>query len=392
MKKLMVLFVVMAMVLPMALTGCGGAQQAPDEAQSAAGNPEGDTIVIGVFEPLTGDAAQGGQLTVDGIKLAHELYGEVNGKKIDLKVVDNKSDQAEATTAVARLIDKEKANVIVGSYGSSYSMAAGETLKNQGVPAIGCSPTNPLVTKDNDYYFRGCFIDPFQGTVLANYAIDDQNFKKAALLVNKGNAYSVGLANYFKKAFEAKGGEIVAEQQYQKGDQDYTAQLNTIKQANPDVILLPGEYAEMALGVDQARKMGLKAPFFGGDTVDVDKFLDYGDLVEGVTISSHFDPAQPELTDETAKFMEAFKAKYPDATPGAFQALGYDAYLLAVDAIERAGSADSDKIRDALAETDGFEGATGVITLDENGDATKPAVIREVENGKFEYVATVQPE
>ncbi len=388
----MVLFVVMAMVLPMALTGCGGTTTAPEEAQAPAGNPEGDTIVIGVFEPMTGDAAQGGQLTVEGIELAHELYGEVNGKEIELKVVDNKSDQAEATTAVARLIDKEKANVIVGSYGSSYSMAAGETLKNQGVPAIGCSPTNPLVTKDNDYYFRGCFIDPFQGTVLANYAIDDKNFKKAALLVNKGNAYSVGLANYFKKAFEAKGGEIVAEQQYQKGDQDYTAQLNTIKQANPDVIILPGEYAEMALGVDQARKMGLEVPFFGGDTVDVDKFLDYGDLVEGVTISSHFDPAQPELTDETAKFMEAFEAKYPDRTPGAFHALGYDAYLLAVDAIERAGSADSDKIRDALAETNGFEGATGVITLDENGDATKPAVIREVKDSEFKYVATVQPE
>jgi len=319
MKKYLALLLVIALVLPLGLAGCGGADNAASTNEGPKGNPEGDKVVIGIYEPLTGDSAQGGQLTVEGMKLAHELYPTVKigdqEKEVVLKIVDNKSDQAEATTAVARLIDQEKANVILGSYGSSLCMAAGDTLKKAGVPAIGCSPTNPLVTKDNPYYFRVCFIDPFQGTVLANYALDSKGAKTAAMLVCNGNAYSVGLANFFKEAFTAGGGTIVAEQQYQKGDQDYTAQLNTIKQANPDVILCPGEYQEVALAIDQARKLGINAPFLGGDTVDVDKFLEYGKLVEGVTVSSHFDAAAPEVTPETKVFMDAFKAKYPNKQP-----------------------------------------------------------------------------
>jgi branched-chain amino acid transport system substrate-binding protein len=395
MKKYLAVFLILMMFAAFAFAGCGGNdEEAPADAE-AAGNAEGEKVVIGIFEPLTGIMAAGGQMTVDGMKLAHELYptvtiGDVE-KEVEIVVVDNKSDQAEATTAVARLIDEEKANVILGSYGSALSMAAGANVKDAGVPAIGCSPTNPLVTKDNPMYFRVCFIDPFQGTVLANYALDNMEAKKAALLVCNGNAYSVGLANYFKEAFTNGGGEIVAEQIYQTGDQDFTAQINTINKANPDVILCPGEYAEVALAIDQARSMGIDAPFMGGDTVDVDEFLDYGELVEGVTISSHFDANAPSITDETKVFMDEFKNKFPGKEPSAFAALGYDAYKLALDAITRAGSADSGEIAKALEATEGFQGATGVITLDENHNAVKPAVIKQVKDGIWEYVATVQP-
>ena len=395
MKKFLAVLVMMAMCVPFALTGCGGTQEAPAESEAPKGNPEGDVVVVGIYEPLTGDKAAGGQMTVDGMKLANELYPTVKigdtEKEVKIVVVDNKSDQAEATTAVARLISEEKANVILGSYGSSLCMAAGDTLKQAGVPAIGCSPTNPLVTQDNPMYSRVCFIDPFQGTVLANYALDTLKVKTAAMLVCQGNAYSVGLANYFNEAFTAGGGTIVADQAYQTGDQDFSAQLNTIKQSNPDVILCPGEYAEVALALKQARELGIEVPFLGGDTVDVDEFLAYGDLVEGVTVSSHFDANAPEVTPETKIFMDAFKAKYPDKAPSAFAALGYDAYKLALDAITKAGSADSDKIAAAIAQTKDFIGATGVITLDADRNAIKPAVIKQVKDGKWSYVTTVQP-
>ncbi len=393
MKKFLALMTTIVMVSGMLLSGCGGGG-GDVESETPMGNPEGDVIVVGVYEPLTGDKAAGGQMTVDGMKLANELYPtvEVNGveKEVKLVIVDNKSDQAEATTAVARLIDQEKANVILGSYGSALCMAAGDTIKSAGVPAIGCSPTNPLVTEGNPWYFRVCFIDPFQGTVLANYATDTLQAKTAAMLVCNGNAYSVGLANYFKEAFIANGGEIVEEQAYQTGDQDFTAQLNTIKQAAPDVILCPGEYAEVGLALKQARELGIETPFMGGDTVDVPEFLEFGKLVEGTTVSTHFD-ANATVTEETTTFINAFKAAFPDKEPSAFAALGYDAYLLALDAIKRAGSADSDKITGALAMTEGFMGATGIITLDSERNAIKSAVIKQVKDGKWVFTATVEP-
>ena len=393
MKKFLALMTTIVMVSGMLLSGCGGGG-GDVESETPMGNPEGDVIVVGVYEPLTGDKAAGGQMTVDGMKLANELYPtvEVNGveKEVKLVIVDNKSDQAEATTAVARLIDQEKANVILGSYGSALCMAAGDTIKSAGVPAIGCSPTNPLVTEGNPWYFRVCFIDPFQGTVLANYATDTLQAKTAAMLVCNGNAYSVGLANYFKEAFIANGGEIVEEQAYQTGDQDFTAQLNTIKQAAPDVILCPGEYAEVGLALKQARELGIETPFMGGDTVDVPEFVEFGKLVEGTTVSTHFD-ANATVTEETTTFINAFKAAFPDKEPSAFAALGYDAYLLALDAIKRAGSADSDKITGALAMTEGFMGATGIITLDSERNAIKSAVIKQVKDGKWVFTATVEP-
>ncbi|MCX7951620.1 MAG: ABC transporter substrate-binding protein [Clostridiales bacterium] len=352
-----------------------------------------DVIKIGVFEPMTGANAAGGQLEVEGAKLANKLYPEVLGKKVELVIMDNKSDKVEAASAAARLVEQEKVNAIIGSWGSSLSMAAGDIVKNAKVPAVGASCTNPLVTKGNDYYFRVCFIDPFQGTVMANYAFQKLNAKKAAIIQEVSNDYAVGLSKYFQDEFKKLTGDensIVAIANYNTGDQDFSAQLTTLKDKNPDVIFAPGNFTESALIIKQARQLGIKAPFIGGDTWETPEFIKIGGKdVEGAVFSTHFTAEKP-ITKESEKFLAEFKKEY-NKEPAAVSALGYDAYLVILDAIKRANSTDSDKIREAIAQTNGFEGAAGMITLNQDGDAVKNAVINVVKDGKFTYLDTVEP-
>lgn len=384
MKKLVPIFLCLLLVAAV-ITGCGGGGE---EAES-------DTIKIGVFEPLTGANAAGGQLELDGIKLANQLYPEVDGKKVELVVVDNKSDKAEAASAVARLIEKEKVVAIIGSWGSSLSIPAGDLLKENEVPAVACSATNPLVTQGNPYYFRVCFIDPFQGTVGARYAFNKLGAKKAAIIQEVSNDYAVGLATFFKEEFIKLTGDpnsVVEVSNYQTGDNDFSAQLTNIKAKNPDIIFAPGNFTESALIVKQGKQLGITAPFMGGDTWEVQEFLNVGGSeVEGVYFSTFADPTQAD-TPEAKKFLEEYKKAYPDRAWAPVTALGYDAYTLILDAIKRAGSTDSVAIRDALAETKGFQGSAGVITLDENGDAIKDAIIKTIKNGKFEYLDIVKAE
>ncbi len=381
MKKVM-LIVLSAVLIMGSLSGCGGGETKSDS----------DVIKIGVFQPMTGANAAGGEMTVEGIKLANEEVGEVLGKKVELVIVDNKSDAVEATNAVAKLIDKDKVSAIIGSYGSSLSMAAGDVVKESQVPAVGCSPTNPLVTLNNDYYFRVCFIDPFQGTVMANYAANDLGAKKAAIIQDVQQDYSVGLSNFFEEAFKELAGEdsIVGKSSYNTGDQDFTAQLTNIKSLNPDVIFAPGNYGESALLIKQARDLGITTPILGGDTWEAPEFLSIGgDAVEGIVYSTHFTAESP-VTEVSKTFLDAYKAEY-NKDANAVAALGYDAYMVIIDAIEKAGSEDSIAIRDQIEKTKDFIGATGNITLDENGDAVKSAVINEVKDGKFVYLKTVEP-
>ncbi|HHV58473.1 MAG TPA: ABC transporter substrate-binding protein [Firmicutes bacterium] len=392
-KRIGVLPVAVLVAILVLTAGCTpkpAAEQPAEQAPAA-----GDTIRIGVFEPMTGDSAAGGQMTWEGIQLAWELHPQVLGKKVDVKLVDNKTDKNEAANAVARLIEKEKVVAIIGSYGSSLSMSAGPIVLEKKVPAVGCSPTNPLVTKDNPYYFRVCFIDPFQGKVMAKYATENLRAETAVIIRNVADAYSVGLCNYFKEAFvKLTGNEkaILAELDYQQGDQDFTAQLTTVKTKNPDVIFAPGPYNDGALMIKQARSLGIKAAFLGGDTWEAPEFIQIGGKdVEGVALSTHYSvDAAP--TEAAKEFVAAYKKKYDGKAPNAFAALGYDAYMVILDAIERAGSPDPVAVRDTLAETADFKGVTGTITLDENGDATKSAVILQVQNGQFKYLTTVEPE
>ncbi|MGB4588301.1 MAG: ABC transporter substrate-binding protein [Clostridiaceae bacterium] len=382
-KKHLALLMTVAMGMGI-FSACGNKTETPAE-------PE--VIKIGVFEPLTGGSAAGGQMTLEGIELANKKVSEVLGKKVELVIADNKTDKVEAANAVSRLIENDKVVAIIGSYGSSLSMAAGDIIKTAKIPTVGDSPTNPLVTLGNDYYFRVCFIDPFQGTVMANYAFGELGAKTAAIIQDVQQDYSVGLSNYFVKAFKSLTGSeasIVETSSYNSGDQDFTAQLTNIKSKNPDVIFAPGNYGESALLIKQARELGITVPILGGDTWEAPDFLEIGkEAVEGAAFSSHFTSASP-VTEVSKTFLADYKAEY-GVDANAFAALGYDAYMLIIDAIKRADSADSAKIRDAIAATKDFVGATGNITLDANGDAVKSAVINKVVNGKFEYFTTIEP-
>lgn len=382
MKKLIALTMIILMVSAVALTGC-----APKTAA------ESDVIKIGVFEPMTGANAAGGAMEVEGVKLANKLFPEVLGKKIELVIVDNKSDKVEAANAATKLVDNDKVNAIIGSWGSSLSMAAGPIAQEAGIPVVAASATNPLVTAGNEYYFRVCFIDPFQGTVMANYAYNVLGARKAAIVQEVSNDYSVGLAKFFTDAFVELTGDkdaIVEVANYNTNDTEFSAQLQNVAGKNPDVIFAPGNYTESALLIKQAREQGIDLPFLGGDTWETPEFIQIGgDAVEGAVYSFFYDSKAP--ANENGKlFIEEYK-KETGQEPAGVTALGFDAYLVIIDAIERAGSADPKAIRDALATTKGYPGAAGVITLDENGDAVKSAVIKTIQGGEFTYMTTVEP-
>ncbi|MDO5713405.1 MAG: ABC transporter substrate-binding protein [Tissierellia bacterium] len=363
------------------------------ESNEATSEDSGDVIKIGVFEPMTGPDAAGGQMTYEGIEMANKEVSEVLGKKVELVLVDNKGEKAESSNAVSRLVEKEKVVAIIGSYGSSNSMAAGDIVKTAQVPAVGCSPTNPLVTAGNDYYFRVCFIDPFQGTVMANYAAKDLGAKKAAMITDVQSDYAVGLSKFFTDAFKKITGDdnsIVATANYNSGDKDFSAQLTSVSGSNPDVIFAPGNPQDGALLIKQARDMGIDTPIIGGDTWEAPEFISTGGpAVEDAAFSSHFTAESP-VNETSEKFMEAYRAQY-NKEANAFAALGYDAYMVIIDSIEKAGSADSNAIRDQLAKVSDFVGVTGTITLDENGDATKDAIINQVKDGQFKYLTTIHP-
>lgn len=383
MKKIISLTVTSILMI-LALVGCGKKESAADS----------NVIKIGVFEPVTGANAGGAKWEIEGIKLANKLYPEVLGKKVELVIVDNKSDKVEAANAASRLVDKENVNAVIGSYGSSLSIAGGEIFKNAKIPAVGASCTNPMVTLDNEYYSRVCFIDPFQGTVMANYAFNKLSAKKVAIVQEVSNDYAVGLAKFFTDSFKKLTGDdksIVAVANYNTGDTDFSAQLTNIKALNPDVIFAPGNFTESAALTKQARELGITAPIIGGDTWETQEFIDIGGkAVEGAIFSTFFDAAKP-ATSETEKFIAEFKKAFPDKEPAGVAALGYDAYLLIIDAIKRANSADPEKIKEAINQTKDFMGASGIVTLDENRNAIKSAVIKQVKNGKFEYLDTVNP-
>ncbi|PID55707.1 branched-chain amino acid ABC transporter substrate-binding protein [candidate division KSB3 bacterium] len=353
-----------------------------------------EPIKIGVYEPMTGPMAAGGQQTMEGINLAHDTRSEVLGRPIELILVDNKSEKVEAANAIARLIDKEKVVAVIGSYGSSLSLAGGPLAMKAKIPVMGCSPTNPLVTKDNPYYFRACFIDPFQGAVMAKYAFRELGAKKAAIVQDVAQDYSVGLANFFRKAFIEFTGDpesIVALTSFQTGDSDFTAQLTHIISKNPDVIFMPSYYQDMAQFAIQAQQLDVNVPILGGDTLEAPELISVGgDAVEGITFSTHYS-AEAAVRDASKQFVEVYQKKYNGNMPNTFAALGYDAYMLIVDAIEASGSADPETIRDTIAGFSSHEAVTGMVTFDSNGDPVKSAVILKVDGGEFKYITTVDP-
>lgn len=397
-KKIMAVALTLAMAASVMLTGCGGGAaegtDAAGETGEASAEASGDVIKIGVLQPITGGMAAGAAIEIEGIELAQSERPTVtvDGKEYTVELVkaDNKSDKVEAANAATKLIEQDQVSVILGSYSSTPSLGAYDVIRNGSVPAIGISCTNPAVTEGNDNYFRVCFIDPYQGKVMANYAYNTLGAKTAAVTTEQGNDYSVGLAQYFKDEFESLGGTVY-EAAYQTGDQDFNAQITALKANNPDVFFVPGNFTEAAMFIKQAKQAGVEVPMLGGDTYEVQEFIDVaGAESEGVLFSAFFD-ADAELTPLTKDFVAKYREANGGKDPAGVTALGYDAYNLACDAIEAANSTDPAAIRDALAAAD-FTGVTGPVKFDENGNPTKAAVIKKVENGKFVYADAVTAE
>ena len=377
-----------------AIAGCGSSSSSSTSSGNDASASGDNVIKIGVFEPQTGENGGGGLQEVYGIRYANQVYPtvEVGGTEytIQLVEVDNKSDKTEAVTAAQKLVS-EGVVTVLGSYGSGVSIAAGDIFAEAGIPAIGCSCTNPQVTSGNEWYFRTCFLDPFQGTVMANYAIQN-GYQKAAVITQLGDDYSSGLGSFFKSAFEKLGGTIVAEEQFQTNQSDFKAILTNIKSANPDIIFAPSSITTAPLIIKQAREMGITAVIAAGDTWENATIIENaGADAEGTVFSTFYDEAAP-ANDEAAAFVDGFKAYLTsigesDIIP-AVSALGYDAYITAVQAIKDADSVDPAAIKDALKNVH-VEGVTGDITFDENGDANKDmAYIKTIKDGKIVFLTT----
>ncbi|HEY1419017.1 MAG TPA: ABC transporter substrate-binding protein [Myxococcaceae bacterium] len=381
----------------LALVGCekkASAPAAPSGSTASGGTPgvTADTILIGEVGSLTGSEATFGISTRNAIELAINQVnaaGGVKGKKIEVRVYDNQSKPEEAANAANRLINQDNVLLILGEVASSNSIAMANKAQPAKVPMISNASTNPKVTEIGDYIFRVCFIDPFQGYVMAKFAHDHLKLNKVAVLRDLGSDYSQGLADVFERKFTEMGGKIVAGETYTKGSTDFRSQLTAIKRASPEAIYIPGYYNDIGLIARQARELGITAKLMGGDGWDSQKLFELGGAaVEGSYFSNHYSPDDPN--PRIQKFIAAYKAAY-GSVPDALAALGYDAAMVAVDAIKRAPSFDRAAIRDAIAQTKNFHGVTGSITLDEKRNATKPAVVLEVGKGQTKYVDTIAP-
>lgn len=349
-------------------------------------------LIVGHYASLTGSTAHFGQDTDKAVKLAIDQVnqaGGVNGRKLKVVTLDTRGDSAEAANAVSRLIDVEKAIAVIGEVASSLSLSGGRVAQRQKIPMVSPSSTNPKVTQVGDYVFRVCFLDPFQGRVMATFARKNLKLERVAILRDIKNDYSIGLADAFKAGFTAAGGTIAAEQSYSQGDTDFSAQLTAIKSTNAQAMFVPGYYSEVGAIARTAQRLGLQMPLLGGDGWDAPDLVKIaGTALNGSYFSNHFalDAAAPLAQ----KFVADFKSKYGQAPTG-LGALGYDAAAVLADAIKRAGSNDPSAIRDALAKTKDFQGVSGTITIDKDRNAQKSAVVIKVEDGKFKYETTVEP-
>src|ERR1700751_3988655 len=351
-----------------------------------------ETIKIGEFGSLSGDNASFGTSQNNGVQMAVEeinAAGGVLGKKIDLTVEDNMTKQGETTTIARKLISQDHVVAIIGEVASSKTLEAAPIAQAAKIPLIATAATNPKVTQTGDYVFRVCFTDDFQAVVIARFVLEKLKAKNIAFMTDVKQEYSVGLTNIAKDYLGKNGGNVVKEQRYKSGDKDFRAQLTDIKSANPDVIIITGYYPEASLIAKQARQFGIKATFVGGDGWDGTSLIPVGGkAIEGAYFSNHFstEDKSPLVQD----FVKKYKAKY-NAVPDAFAALGYDATKLLADAIKRAGSTDSEKIRAAVQDTEGFPGVSGKITIGKDRNAVKSAVILTIKDGALKYAETIEP-
>ncbi|MBC8106052.1 MAG: ABC transporter substrate-binding protein [Anaerolineae bacterium] len=366
---------------------------------ASSSSDRGGDIKIGHVASKTGDTATFGVSADEGIQLAlDEINGKggVLGRKVQLITEDDRSLADEAKTACSKLITRDKVHAILGEIASSRSIAIAPVCEDAKIPMLSPGSTNPKVTEGYQYVFRNCFIDPFQGTAMANFAMDAApkglGMKRFAVLFPVNSDYGVGLKDYFIAAVKKRGGEISEVAAYtEKSDVDFKGQLTKIKAANPEAIFVSGYYTEAGLIAKQARELGIKAPLLGGDGWDSDQTVKIGqEAIEGCYFSNHYSP--DEDRPEVKKFVADYKTKFGGKTPDAMAILAYDAMKIMCDAMTRAGSTDGTKVAEALAATKDYPGASGVTTIDQDHNAKKSVVILKIQNGKFNYAGTVKPE
>ncbi len=388
MRRRLFTSVFFALGLAAALPAC----KKKDDGTSGGASGANAQIVIGHYGSMTGSTAHFGQDTDKAARLAAEQLnaaGGVLGRQLKVVTLDTRGDGAEAASAVTRLIDVEKATAILGEVASSLSLQGGPIAQRRKVPMVSPSSTNPKVTQIGDYVFRVCYIDPFQGKVMAMFARGTLKLDKVAILKDVKNDYSIGLADAFKAAFVAAGGVIAVEQSYSQGDTDFSAQLTAIKSSGAQAIWVPGYYAEVGAIARTALRLGVKLPLLGGDGWDAPElFTIGGDALNGSYFSNHFAPDQASPLAQ--KFVADFKAKYGQEPTG-LGALGYDGVMVIADAIKRAGKVEPAAIRDALAATKDLETVTGKITMDKERNPEKSVVVLKIDGGKAKYEALVNP-
>ena len=375
-------------VCVLALCACGGTGGG-----SGSSGSSGDTVKIGIFQPASGDNGAPGKQEALGSQYANYVTPtvDIGGKtyNVELVIVDNESSNDKAVSAASQLVSAG-VSVVLGSYGSGVSIAGSDTFGNAGIPVIGVSCTNPQVTLGNDHYFRICFLDPFQGTVLANLAVDEYSAKKAYILTKLGDDYSVGVGNYFKEAFEGLGGSCVVES-FQEGNSDFTSYITTAKNEGCDICLAPISVEALALFLEQANTQGLGMPVLGGDTLDSNVVAGVGKGTDLDIYCSTFYAVggDPEFDAGFTKYMEdnatAMANNGGNTTIAACSVLGYDAYYAALEALKAAGSTDPAGVMAALPSVS-FDGATGHIAFDENGDAIRDAAfVKHLNTASGEY-------
>ncbi len=374
------------LVLALGINGC------TKKAEISASATDSKEIRIGQFGSMTGGEATFGQSTDKGIRLAIDTKnsaGGINGKKIVLITEDNQGKPEEAAAVVKKLITQDKVVAILGEVASTRSLAAAPIAQQFKIPMISPSSTNPKVTQVGDYIFRVCFIDPFQGSVMAKFSRDNLKLKKVAILKDMKSDYSLGLAEFFTKKFKDMGGEIVSEQSFQAGDQDFKAQLTQIRASSPEAIFIPAYYTEVGLIARQARQLGLKAILLGGDGWDSPKLFEIGQpAIEGAYFSNHY--TTESNNPATQDFIKRYREKFGEV-PDGLAAAGYDAAQILIRALEKIPHAVPEAIRAELASTKDFDGATGKITINADRNADKDAFIVKVQGNVLKFVTLLGP-
>jgi len=378
-------FVLLGLIATVALFAC--------ERRGRNGTNDTGTILVGYYGDLTGRTSNFGQSTKNGVEMAVaeiNKTGGINGRVIRILSEDDEGRPEKAATVVTKLIDQDRVIALIGENTSGNTLAAAPKAQASHVPMVSPAATTPAVTQVGDYIFRVCFIDPFQGAVMAKFAANTLKAKTAAIMLDFNSPYSRGLTEFFERSLAQLGGKVVGKQSYTQGDRDYKGQLTAIRALNPDVIYVPGYYGEVGVIAKQAQQLGMKAPLLGGDGWDATQLWELGgDALNGDFISNHYSVDDPSPLIQN--FVKDYKARYGNV-PDALAALGYDATKLLADALKRAGTTTGSRLRDAIAETKNFAGVTGSITIDSERNAVKPAVVLKLEDRKYVYQETIYPE